>query len=146
MAFDDELKFESELINLLFEKGWEREVIKYPTEDDLIQNWADILFKNNAGIDQLNDVPLSANEMQQLVDQITKLRTPLALNQFINGKTVSIKRDNDSKDVAHRGKEVSLKIYDRLEIKAGKSRYQIVEQPKFSSEEIADFSLPEVGT
>ena len=95
MAFDDELKFESELINLLFEKGWEREVIKYPTEDDLIQNWADILFKNNSGIDQLNDVPLSSNEMQQLVDQITKLRTPLALNQFINGKTVSIKRDND---------------------------------------------------
>lgn len=64
MAFDDELKFESELINLLFEKGWEREVIKYPTEEDLIQNWADILFKNNSGIDQLNDVPLSANEMQ----------------------------------------------------------------------------------
>ena len=131
MAFNDEAQFESELINLLFEKGWEREVIKYPTEEDLIQNWADILFKNNAGIDQLNDVPLSANEMQQLVDQITKLRTPLALNQFINGKTVSIKRDNDSKDIAHRGKEVSLKIYDRLEIKAGKSRYQIVEQPKF---------------
>ena len=69
--------------------------------------------------------------MQQLIDQITKLRTPLALNQFINGKTVSIKRDNDSADVAHRGKEVSLKIYDRLEIKAGKSRYQIVEQPLF---------------
>lgn len=131
MAFDNELKFESELINLLFEKGWEREVIKYPTEEDLLHNWANILFKNNSGIDQLNDVPLSANEMQQLVDQITKLRTPLALNQFINGKTVSIKRDNDSADIAHRGKEVSLKIYDRLEIKAGKSRYQIVEQPKF---------------
>ena len=131
MAFDNELQFEKELVNLLFEKGWEREVIKYPTEEDLIQNWADILFKNNAGIDQLNDVPLSPNEMQQLIDQITKLRTPIALNQYINGKTVSIKRDNDSADVAHRGKEISLKIYDRLEIKAGKSRYQIVEQPKF---------------
>ena len=59
MAFDDELKFESELINLLFEKGWEREVLKYPTEEDLIQNWAAILFKNNSGIDQLNDVPLT---------------------------------------------------------------------------------------
>ena len=73
MAFDNELKFEKELINLLFEKGWEREILKYPTEDDLIQNWAAILFKNNSGIDQLNDVPLSSNEMQQLVDQITKL-------------------------------------------------------------------------
>ena len=31
MAFDDELKFESELINLLFEKGWEpqHEIILY---------------------------------------------------------------------------------------------------------------------
>lgn len=34
MAFDDELKFEIKLINLLFEKGWEREVIRYPTEED----------------------------------------------------------------------------------------------------------------
>ena len=133
MAFDNELEFEQALINLLFEKGWEREVIKYPTEEDLIQNWANILFKNNSGIDQLNDVPLSENEMQQLIEQITKLRSPLSLNEFINGKTVSIKRDNDSKDIAHRGKEVSLKIYDRLEIKAGKSRYQIVEQPRFKT-------------
>ena len=86
MAFDNELEFEQSLINLLFEKGWEREVIKYPTEEDLIQNWADILFKNNSGIDQLNDVPLSENEMQQLIEQITKLRSPLALNEFINGK------------------------------------------------------------
>jgi len=38
MAFDNELEFEQALINLLFEKGWEREVIKYPTEEDLIQN------------------------------------------------------------------------------------------------------------
>ena len=34
-------------------------------------------------------------------------------------------------DVAHFGKEVSLKIYDRREIAAGQSRYQIVRQPKF---------------
>lgn len=31
----------------------------------------------------------------------------------------------------HLGKEISLKIYDRLEIAAGESRYQIVQQPKF---------------
>ena len=37
MAFDDELQFESEHINLLFEKGWEREVIKYPTEETKIE-------------------------------------------------------------------------------------------------------------
>ena len=35
----------------------------------------------------------------------------------------------DDKD--HCGKEISLKIYDRMEIAAGQSRYQIVQQPVF---------------
>lgn len=58
--------------------------------------------------------------MQQIVEQIRELRTPLKLNGFINGKTVSVKRDNPD-DKAHFGKEVSLKIYDRMEIAAGKA-------------------------
>ena len=49
---------------------------------------------------------------------------------FINGKSVSVIRDNPE-DKLHFGKEVSLKIYDRREIAAGQSRYQIVQQPKF---------------
>ena len=43
---------------------------------------------------------------------------------------MSIVRDNPD-DKLHFGKEVSLKIYDRREIAAGQSRYQIVQQPKF---------------
>jgi type I restriction enzyme R subunit len=70
--------------------------------------------------------------MQQIVEQITALRTPLKLNGFINGKTVAIKRDNPD-DKLHFGKEISLKIYDRHEIAAGQSRYQIVQQPQFKS-------------
>jgi type I restriction enzyme R subunit len=70
--------------------------------------------------------------MQQILEQINNLRTPLKLNGFINGKTVSIKRDNLN-DPVHVGKEISLKIYDRMEIAAGKSRYQIVSQPKFKT-------------
>ena len=58
------------------------------------------------------------------------LRTPLALNSFVNGRTVSITRDN-KEDVAHFGKEVSLYIYDRKEIAGGKSTYQIVQQPVY---------------
>lgn len=103
------------------------------TIEKMSEETFDDIVKNNSGIDQLNDVPLSTNEMQQLIEQITKLRSPMLLNEFINGKTVSIKRDNDSQDIAHRGKEISLKIYDRLEIKAGESRYQIVEQPRFKA-------------
>ncbi len=70
--------------------------------------------------------------MQQILEQVNTLRTPVRLNTFINGKTISIKRDNPE-DKAHFGKEISLKIYDRNEIAAGQSRYQIVQQPVFTS-------------
>lgn len=132
MTFTKEADFEQALIQLLGNKGWEKEVIKNPTEKDLIENWAKILYDNNRGIDRLNNYPLTEGEMQQVIEQIVTLRTPLKLNGFINGKTVSIIRDNPE-DKAHFGKEISLKIYDRREIAAGQSRYQIVQQPKFSS-------------
>ena len=132
MTFKYESDFEETLINLLSNKGWEKDVIKYPTESELLQNWANILFDNNRGIDRLNNYPLTEGEMQQVLEQINSLRTPIKLNEFINGKTVSIKRDNPD-DLEHLGKEVSLKIYDRREIAAGQSRYQIVQQPVFPS-------------
>ena len=96
----------------------------------MLQNWANILFENNRQQDRLNDVPLTVTEMEQIIDQIKELKTPLKLNGFINSKTVAIKRDNPA-DSLHVGKEVSLKIYDRQEIAAGQSRYQIVQQPRF---------------
>ncbi|WP_347073591.1 type I restriction endonuclease subunit R [Bacteroides thetaiotaomicron] len=130
-TFDNELKFEMALIELLYTKyGWENEVLVNATEAELLQNWAEILFTNNRSVDRLGEYPLTEGEMQQIVEQINTLRTPLKLNGFINGKTVSIKRDNPA-DTLHFGKEVSLKIYDRHEIAAGQSRYQIVRQPKF---------------
>lgn len=130
-TFDNELKFEMALIELLYTKyGWETEVLVNSTEAELLQNWAAILFTNNRSVDRLGEHPLTEGEMQQIVEQINTLRTPLKLNGFINGKTVSIKRDNPA-DTQHFGKEVSLKIYDRHEIAAGQSRYQIVRQPKF---------------
>ena len=132
MTFNKESDFENALINLLFEKGWEKNVIKYPTEEDLIKNWANILFENNRAIDRLNDYPLTKTEMQQILDQIKVLRTPLKLNEFINGKEITIKRDNPE-DKEHLGKEIPLKIYDRQEIAAGQSRYQIAEQPRFKT-------------
>lgn len=130
MIFNKESDFEAALIKLLSEKGWEKEVLKNYSEQDLLRNWANILFENNRGIDRLNDYPLTDSEMQQILEQIKNLRTPLKLNGFINGKSVSIVRDNPD-DKLHLGKEVSLKIYDRREIAAGQSRYQIVQQPKF---------------
>lgn len=130
MVFNKESDFEEALIKILSEKGWEKEVLKNYSEEDLLRNWADILFENNRDIDRLNDYPLTDGEMQQILEQIETLRTPLKLNGFINGKSVSIVRDNPD-DKLHFGKEISLKIYDRREIAAGQSRYQIVQQPKF---------------
>ena len=135
MIYTSELQFEHDLVEALKTKGWSPDVLKNPTEKDLIENWKRILFDNNKGIDRLNNIPLSDTEMQQIIEQISKLRTPLKLNGFINGNTVSIRRDNP-KDELHYGKDVSLKIYDRNEIAGGDSCYQIAEQPIFKTEGI----------
>ncbi|MDV6340159.1 HsdR family type I site-specific deoxyribonuclease [Nitrosomonas sp. Is24] len=132
MTYPSEAQFEAALIEELSNKGWEKTVLKNPTEADLLNNWAQILFENNRERDRLNDTPLTNCEMQQIMEQIAELRTPLKLNGFINGKTVAITRDNPA-DALHLGKEISLKIYDRREIAAGQSRYQIVQQPRFKS-------------
>jgi type I restriction enzyme R subunit len=132
VIFKTEAEFEAAMIAALQNKGWENHVLKYPTEETLLKNWADILFENNRGIDRLNDAPLTDTEMQQILEKVLALRTPLKLNGFINGKTVFIIRDNPD-DPLHLGKEISLKIYDRHEIAAGQSRYQIAQQPIFKS-------------
>lgn len=129
-SFSSEAQFEDALIKMLQQYGWEREVLKNPTEQQLIQNWANILFENNRQSVRLGNYPLTETEMQQIIDNINNIKTPLALNEFINGGTTSIRRDNPD-DVENYGKEVTLKIYDRKEIAAGDSRYQIVQQPKF---------------
>lgn len=132
MYFDKKADFEEAVIKVLQERGWEKEVIRHPSEKDLLKNWADILFNNNRQSTRLNNCPLTDSEMQQIMDQITNLGTPLKLNGFINGKSVTIKRDNED-DKLNFGHEVSLKIYDRQEIALGESRYQIVQQPHFNT-------------
>ncbi|UTG72573.1 type I restriction endonuclease subunit R [Neisseria subflava] len=127
--FNKEADFENALIALLSTKSWEKEVLLYPTEEELIANWQEHLDKTNQHIDKL-DVPLLRSEMNQILEQVQALKTPYALNGFINGKTVAIKRENE--ESRHFGKEVSLDIFDREEISAGKSRYQIAQQPQFT--------------
>ena len=132
MVFENEAAFEEAVIRNLQANGWQNGVIKHPSEQDLINNWASILFENNNTVDRLNNCPLTKTEMNQILEQVKSLRTPLALNGFINGGSVSITRDN-SADKAHYGKEVSLKIFNRREIAGGQSRYQIAQQPHFDT-------------
>ena len=128
--FSNELDFEKEVIKKLTEHGWDKNILRFKTEKELLDNWAEILYQNNKGIDRLNGHKMTDGEKTQLLEQINVLKTPLALNKLINGKTISIKRDNPD-DPEHLGKEISLFIYDREQIAGGKSIYQIVEQPVF---------------
>jgi len=64
MTFTKESDFENALIEILSHKGWEKDVIKHPTEKDLLANWASILYDNNRCIDRLGDYPLTDGEMQ----------------------------------------------------------------------------------
>ena len=129
--YTSELQFEADFIYSLQQNGWTDGILKNPTEKDLLDNWAKILFENNRHQDRLSDYPLTDTEMQQVIDKINELKYPIKLNSFINGRTISIIRDNPN-DILHKGKEISLKIYDRQEIAAGQSRYQIAEQPIFN--------------
>lgn len=128
MGFSTEKEFENAVTETLQRNGWD-EVLDYPTEQSLLENWAKILFENNRSQDRLGDVLLTQTEMEQIAEQVTNLRTPLRLNEFINGRTVAIRRD--APGATNVGNEVSLKIYDRLEIAGGQSRYQIARQPRY---------------
>lgn len=130
-GFIKELAFEEALTNHLLDHGW-NEVIKNPTEEQLVQNWANIIYDNNREIDKLGNYPLTASEMQQVMDKVNMIGSPYEMNRFINGKEVCIKRDNEA-DTNNFGKEVYLKIFDPMEISSGQSRYQIARQPKFKT-------------
>lgn len=130
--FNKELDFEKALAELLPQHGWEPNVIMNPTEQDLIKNWAAILYNNNRDINRLGDFELTETEMQQVLTEVDKLKNPYEVNNFINGGFVKIKRDNAA-DLVNYGKEVYLKIFDATEVRAGQSTYQIVRQPKFET-------------
>ena len=128
--FEREAAFESALCHLLSEHGWSSEILVQPTEEELVENWASIIFDMNREQERLGNYPLTSSEMQQIVDQVTMCGSPYKVNKLINGKFICIKRDNPA-DTNNYGKEVYLKIFDPAEISAGQSRYQIVRQPRF---------------
>ena len=131
-TFTVEKLFEQSLAELLINHGWEKEIIMNPTEEDLVKNWADIIYNNNREREKLGNYPLTESEMRQVVDKVNMCASPYELNKLINGKNIQIKRDNQQ-DKNNYGKDVYLKIFDAKEICAGQSRYQIVRQPRFKT-------------
>lgn len=127
-----ELEFEADFVALLQTAGWEKVVLKDKTVPELINNWRTIIFKRNRTT--LNDVPLSDDEMDQVMD-IVKMNgnTPVKANHLINGRQIAIRRDLNSRDIQHSGKEVYLDLFSAEEIAGGTSRYQIAEQTHFAN-------------
>ena len=89
-TFAKESEFEAAVIHELRQRGWgDADVIKNPSEADLLANCKRILFENNRGQDRLNEVPLADGEMQQVGVDKAKLvalmnthETPANLNEF----------------------------------------------------------------
>ena len=70
MVVSTESEFEEKVIQALQSKGWEKEVLRYPTEQDLIDNWAQILFENNRQVDRLGDAPLTDTEWRKFLNRL----------------------------------------------------------------------------
>ena len=130
MPFKNEKEFEDALVAKLtqLDNQWSREILEYKSEEELIDNWARILFSNNNTKDTLNDCPLTKTEMGQIITQISG-DSPFAINRRLNARYISITRDNP-RDTLHNGKRVDLFLFDKDEIAAGRSVYQIARQPK----------------
>ncbi len=130
MPFKNEKEFEDALVAKLtqLDNQWSRDILEYKTEEELIDNWARILFSNNNTKDTLNDCPLTKTEMGQIISQISG-DSPFAINRRLNARYISITRDNP-RDTLHNGKRVDLFLFDKDEIAAGRSVYQIARQPK----------------
>ncbi|GGG75499.1 type I restriction endonuclease subunit R, EcoR124 family [Corynebacterium pelargi] len=129
VRFASEGAFEDAVIEALtLRHGWSKHVLQYPSVADLVDNWARIIFKNNAESRRLNGVPLSEGEKAQLVEQIASLHTPADVQRFLQGMETTIVRDHPD-DPEHQGKLISLKIFDPKEVAGGDSTYQIARQP-----------------
>ena len=130
MPFKNEKEFEDALVAKLtqLDNQWSRDILEYKSEEELIENWARILFSNNNTKDTLNDCPLTKTEMGQIITQISG-DSPFAINRRLNARYISITRDNP-RDTLHNGKRVDLFLFDKDEIAAGRSVYQIARQPK----------------
>ena len=134
-TYDKEPEFEEDLIKMLIEdKGWKDGILEYPTEEELIANWAKIIYKRNQSIDRLGNYPLTTGEISQIMTQVSMRKTPLSLNGFINDGVIQIVRDEE-RDTHNFKKTISLDIFSRKEIAAGRTFYQIARQPRYKAKD-----------
>lgn len=145
LSFKNETEFETSVItNLTQNHGWDKNVLNYPTERDLLDNWAENIFTYNRA--SLNNVPLSEAEKDQLLLKVSNIETTADVQRLLQGMNIEIIRDNPA-DTANHGNSVFVSIFDPLEVCGGKSSYQIARQPRldkrgeFDKDRRGDFLL-----
>lgn len=145
LSFTSEAEFEHAVItNLTQNHGWSKNVLVHPSEQDLLDNWAEVIFYNNTAA--LNGVRLSGAEKDQLLLKVSNLARTSDVQRFVQGITVPITRDNPA-DTENNGQSVFLKIFDPREVCGGGSTYQIAQQPhlnkrtEFDKDRRGDFML-----
>lgn len=130
--FGSESAFENAVIRNMVEKYRWQEILKNPTEVELIRNWARIVFENNNTRDSLDGVPLSQDEVQDLINQITStLNNPADVQRWLQGKEMFLTRNHPELDESRNGQTIALKIFDPRQVGGGSSTYQIAQQPRF---------------
>jgi type I restriction enzyme R subunit len=69
-------------VKSLEQNGWTDGILNHPTEKDLINNWAKILFENNRQQDRLGDYPLTNGEMNQIIEKLNGLKFPVKIKLY----------------------------------------------------------------
>ncbi len=138
-----ELNFEEDLVERLTQAGWEPEILKNCSvkqqgdynENNITSlegNFRKILNERNRK--ELNGVPLSDYEFDQVMELINNANTPVKANILINGNTICITREANSADTEHQSLPVYLNIFNQAEIASGLSRYQIARQTHYETD------------
>lgn len=128
-----EQNFETDMVSMLIQVGWDKNIIKYPTHKDLENNLRKIINENN--IDMLGIItPLTDNEFAQILSEIhLRCVTPTGANVLINDQKIRIQTEIDRQNYP-KNSNLDLMIFNRADIASGKSRYQIAEQPVFNTD------------
>lgn len=127
-----ELNFEADIIELLTQVGWSKNIIKNSSHKDLEQNFRNIINENNIGKLGTSTL-LTDGEFEQIINEINfKCTSPVAANVFLNGKQIVIKSEIARANYPANS-DIYLDIFDPVEVAGGKSRYQIVQQPVFKT-------------
>lgn len=143
--FKSEKEFEQAIVDRLTspKNGWQgfrdesghkngySVILENVTEEILVKNWKDILFHNNK--DVLNNVSLSDEEMEQVIEKIDNCPNFVETNILLTNEYISIKRSNPSLDPEKIGQEVQLKIFSKKDIGIGNNIYQIARQVTFKT-------------